>query len=243
MFLTVALASCAANPDRVVQVGVAPSTPPPSPTAPAPSVGTPSSGGIAAPTTPTAPAPTTPAPTIPTTATTAAVVDRRLFLLGDSVMLSFSPRYTDAARQVLGQAGWEVTLDTKGSRRADAALQVVRQRRAEIGEAVAIQLGNNYLGNAADFRAAMEGILATLDGVDRIVLLTVSETQSNRRDVNAVIRSLADQHPGARLVDWAAMTAEDDSLTQPDGLHLTAQGARFMALLIADALGPPPGAT
>ncbi len=229
MVLIALIAACAANPDVPVAVGAGSAVAP----AAAPTVTTVAPVMTVAPVTTMAP--------VTTTTTVAPAADRRLFLLGDSVMLSFAPRYTDAARTVLGQAGWEVTLDTKGSRRADAALQVVRQRRAEIGGAVAIQLGNNFLGNVADFRAAMDGILATLDGVERIVLLTVSETQANRRDVNAVIRSLADQHPRARLVDWAAMTAADPSLTQPDRLHLTAQGARFMALLIADALGPPPG--
>ena len=50
-----------------------------------------------------------------------AISDKRLFLLGDSVMASLAARYTDEGREVLEPLGWQLTLDAEVSRSLHSA--------------------------------------------------------------------------------------------------------------------------
>jgi hypothetical protein len=132
------------------------------------------------------------------------VTDNRIFLLGDSVMGTMRPSNTDEARKVLEPLGWKVTLDAVDGRFADEAITVLRQRRREIGQVVVILIGNNYGGNEQLMGQQLDTMLALLDGVPRIVFLTVEEVVAKQAQVNAELRRIA-ADPRVSLVDWNAI--------------------------------------
>jgi hypothetical protein len=167
------------------------------------------------------------------------ITDNRIFLLGDSVMGTMRPTNTDEARKVLEPLGWKVTLDAVDGRFADEAIAVLRQRRREIGQVVVILIGNNYGGNEKLMGQQFDTMLALLDGVPRIVFLTVEEFIAKQAQVNAELRRIA-ADPRVMLVDWNAIVKGATGANRPDGLHLTPFGAAVLARTIADAVGPAP---
>jgi lysophospholipase L1-like esterase len=167
------------------------------------------------------------------------VTDNRLFLLGDSVMGTMRPGNTDEARKVLEPLGWKVTLDAADGRFADEAISVLRDRRKDIGQVVVILIGNNYGGDEKLMARQFDTMLALLDGVPRIVFLTVEEAAAKQAEVNAELRRIA-ADPRVTLVDWNAVVKSTQGANRPDGLHLTPFGAAVLARTIADAVGPAP---
>jgi hypothetical protein len=167
------------------------------------------------------------------------ITDSRLFLLGDSVMGTMRPNDTDEARKVLAPLGWRVTLDAVDGRFAAEAITVLRQRRSEIGQVVVILIGNNYGGDEKLMGQQFDTMLALLDGVPRIVFLTVEEFDAQQAEVNAELRRIA-ADPRVTLVDWNATVKATNGANRPDGLHLTSFGAAVLARTIADAVGPAP---
>jgi hypothetical protein len=168
-----------------------------------------------------------------------SVTDNRLFLLGDSVMGTMRPGNTDAARRVLEPLGWKVTMDAVDGRFADGAITVLRDRRRDIGQVVVILIGNNYGGDEQLIGRQFDTMLALLDGVPRIVFLTVEEYEAKQADVNAELRRIA-ADSRVTLVDWNAIVKGTLGANRPDGLHLTPFGAGVLARTIADAVGPAP---
>ena len=198
---------------------------------------------------PVAPSPASPFPTarpdtpveqLPASgAVDAGLTDNRLFLLGDSVMGTMRPGNTDAARKVLEPLGWKVTLDAVDGRFADAAITVLRDRRRDIGQIVVILIGNNYGGDEQLIGRQFDTMLYLLDGVSRIVFLTVEEYEAKQAEVNAELRRIA-ADPRVTLVDWNTIVKGTLGANRPDGLHLTPFGAAVLARTIADAVGPAP---
>jgi len=167
----------------------------------------------------------------------AGITDNRLFLLGDSVMGTL--RSGNTARNVLEPLGWKVTLDAVDGRFADAAITVLRNRRHDIGQVVVILIGNNYGGNEELMGRQFDTMLSLLDGVPRIVFLTVEEYEAKQAEVNAELRRVA-ADPRVTLVDWNTIVKGTLGANRPDGLHLTPFGAGVLARTIADAVGPAP---
>jgi hypothetical protein len=73
-----------------------------------------------------------------------------------------------------------------------------------------------------------------------VVLLTVSEFTPSRGDVNQVILEMAQKYSNVLIVDWASTTADDNTLTGGDNLHLTNVGRQVLAQNVALALGQAP---
>jgi hypothetical protein len=132
------------------------------------------------------------------------VTDNRLFLLGDSVLDTMGQGNTDEARKVLEPLGWKVTLDAVDGRFADDAISVLRDRRKDIGHVVVILTGNNYGGDEKLMARQFDTMLALLDGVPRIVFLTVEEFAAKQAEVNTELRRIA-ADPRVTLVDWNAV--------------------------------------
>jgi hypothetical protein len=203
-----------------------------------------STAGLAA----TAPVATTAAPTTtteaPTTTTTAppppppAVPGSQLppgpntlYVLGDSVILGAQATVPAAL------AGWDVTFDAKESRRIDQGTGIVQARGGAMGRVLVVHLCTNWGGG--DYRAAAEGLLASLSGVDRVVWVTCTPWLPAVGDADEVIRSLPAQHPDVVVADWAAASGAP-GYTYSDGLHLRPEGAAALAQLVASTVGPPP---
>lgn len=215
-------------------------------------------------TTTTTPPPTTPAPpsTVRTTApragppptwsavtapppTAAAAVlppplppgASSVFVEGDSVLLGTTETLPAALY------GWIVTMDTVGSRRLAQAIPILQQRRGEIGRVVVIQLGNNYIpGEGGSYGSQIDQTMAVLDGVDRVVWLTISEALGPTRvEINHEIRAAASRWSNLVVAEWAPMVAEHPEYAPGDGLHLTQSGRLAISDLIARHVGPAPG--
>jgi lysophospholipase L1-like esterase len=244
---TVVLAACTgghAGSTSVVTVGAVPSAPTPSSTVTTVATTTIPVETTTIPTVSLSPSPfPTARPGIPVdqlpadSTVDAGITDNRLFLLGDSVMGTL--RSGNTARNMLEPLGWKVTLDAVDGRFADAAITVLRDRRRDIGQVVVILIGNNYGGNEELIGRQFDTMLSLLDGVPRIVFLTVEEYEAKQAEVNAELRRVA-ADPRVTLVDWNTIVKGTLGANRPDGLHLTPFGAGVLARTIADAVGPAP---
>jgi len=160
----------------------------------------------------------------------------RVIILGDSVMASTSARYSDDMCNALVPLGWQVELDAESGRFVEFGNTVLDKRLAAGWDVGVVLLGNNYNGNQAEYRDKLDKIVQRLSPRP-VVLLTVTEFTESRQQVNQVIFEMADKYPNVLIVDWAATTAADDTLTGGDGLHLTDKGRAALALQVALALG------
>jgi hypothetical protein len=102
---------------------------------------------------------------------------------------------------------------------------------------VVVALGNNGYTSAAE----LDGLLAAMPGVQRVVLVTV-QLQHGREwqdAVNAELRAAAARHPTLVVVaDWEGASAGHPEWFGPDGIHLSGNpaGAAAYAATIAAAM-------
>lgn len=159
-----------------------------------------------------------------------------VFVLGDSVFLGTTRTIPEA----LGD--WSVTYDAVGSRRLAQAIDLLAERRGEIGQAVVVHLGNNYIqGERGNYGTQIDEAMGVLADVPRVVWVTVAEVSASRVEINHAIREAGGRWPNLVVADWAPVIASDPGFSW-DGIHLTNEGRREMAAFVAQALGPvPPG--
>lgn len=169
----------------------------------------------------------------------ALVTGNRVLLLGDSVMASTSQRYGREMCDALVPLGWQTEVDAETGRFIDFGKQVLDKRLAAGWDVTVILLGNNYGEDQGVYRDYLDAMMVRL-APKPVVLLTVTEFKPSRTQVNDVIREMAAKYPNVIVVDWAAVTAADDSLTGDDGLHLTDPGRAALAGLVSLVLGPAP---
>jgi hypothetical protein len=168
----------------------------------------------------------------------APVRDRRVVAVGDSVMLG-------AHDNIAAIAGWEVHVDTRGcrqpTRRGDgcgavdipSGVDALLAARAggHLGDIAVIQVGNNGPMTSAQF----DEVMAQVADVDRVIWLTLHEPRSYEGPNNAVILDGAARYPNIEVIDWHTL-AQSRDWTGADGIHLTHEGRRAMARLIAEQL-------
>lgn len=163
----------------------------------------------------------------------------RVLVIGDSVTASTSKRYSNDMCEALVPLGWQVEVEAESGRRTDFGVRVMKDLMSSGWDAAVVLLGNNYGGDADAFQAEMQEMV-TLMAPRPVVLLTVSEFARSRVTVNRFILDIAGRNPNVLVVDWAAITATDRSLTGGDRLHLTLSGRAALAQSVASALGPAP---
>jgi len=169
----------------------------------------------------------------------AQAVGNRVILIGDSVLASTSRRYTNDMCKALVPQGWQVEVDAETGRFVDFGNKVLDIRLSAGWDVGVILLGNNYREVQDAYRRDLE-LMVTRLSPNPVVLLTVTEFKPSRVEVNDVIRELAAKYPNVTVVDWAATTADDPSLTGGDHLHLTNSGRTALAANVALALGDAP---
>ncbi|HLL97734.1 MAG TPA: acyltransferase family protein [Rubrobacteraceae bacterium] len=147
--------------------------------------------------------------------------------VGDSAMLG--------AVDVLQQEIPNLTIiDAHGSRQAPEAIGVLRQLRVsgELGDVVIVHIGNNGFFAAEQ----VDEMMGVLSGVRKVLVVNVTVPDDYSWAPNDEV--LADgvrRYPNrAVLVDWYAASAGHPEYFW-DGIHLTPQGARAYADLIAAA--------
>jgi hypothetical protein len=164
-----------------------------------------------------------------------------LFVLGDSILEATSTAYGGEMCNRLIPHAWTVDIDADNGRDAAAGLQVLQERldQGEQWDASVVLLGNNYRDDPAQFDEQLGEILDLLSP-DPVLLLTVTEFEGIQAQVNDVIRTEAAKRDNVHLLDWAARTANDDSLVGDDGLHLTDKGRVAIVAMIRLTLGDAP---
>ncbi len=163
----------------------------------------------------------------------------RLLLIGDSVLASTSQRYSNDMCNALVPLGWRVEVDAEVGRFIDFGARVLDRRLAAGWDATVVFLGSNYGGDQGEYA---QGLSAMVDRVSPmpVVLVTVSEFEANRREVNDVIRLVAAGHDNVVVLDWAVTTATTTGLLGADHLHLAPLGRAALAENVAAAFGPAP---
>jgi len=100
---------------------------------------------------------------------------------------------------------------------------------------VIVHVGNNGTITAEQFDEMM-GVLA---GARRVVFVNVNVPRLWEGPNNAVLADGVRRYPNAVLVDWYAASVDHPEYFVEDGVHLSIEGQRVYADLIAAHLGTP----
>lgn len=171
------------------------------------------------------------------------VAGNRAIMIGDSIFASTAPRFSGSMCERLNEAGWDVEIDAEPGRFIAFAVDVLDARFApENGldwDLAVMFFGSNFNGSPTNFRSTLESLLDRLSPRP-ILLLTVTEFQQSRIEVNDIIRELAAEQSNVQILDWARITAAEPGLLNSDGLHLSAAGKNRITTEMALALGTAP---
>lgn len=176
----------------------------------------------------------------PSTATVGRRADgNRLLMIGDSILAATAERYTGEMCARLVPMGWAVEVDAETGRDIDFAMTVLEERLDDGWDAAVIFLGNNYAGPAQYFEQRLTEVLDELSPRP-VLLINVTEYERRQAEVNYVIDSVSRRRDDVRVLDWAALTSQDDRLLTGDGLHPSDEGRLALVDLVAEALGRAP---
>jgi lysophospholipase L1-like esterase len=151
--------------------------------------------------------------------------------IGDSPMLLALPDL----------AGVGYRANARGCRQWPEGLALIRQLRSEdhLPKLVVVALGSNGYVTRPNIHAALD-----LVGKDRTLgLVTPRESGGGSSHDADIVRSEARKHKNRTvLLDWVEYSAGHSAWFQPDGLHLTFEGAAAFARLLKRPLKhlPPP---
>jgi Putative Ig domain len=183
----------------------------------------------------------------------------RVTVFGDSAATAMA--YDPDAKLILGR-GIDLELEVAACRRvADTScpydgvrppnvVERATQLGRDLGPVVVVIVGyNDYESTYA------ENIEAALDvfrkaGVERVLWATLRAERQSYVNMNEAIVTASRRFPQMTVVDWNAESKDHEDWLQPDGIHLTAEGARGMATMVNNtlvqlgvALKPTPPAT
>ncbi|MEO8477092.1 MAG: GDSL-type esterase/lipase family protein [Actinomycetota bacterium] len=152
-----------------------------------------------------------------------------VFFIGDSI--------ADGAAGFFPAAlvGWVTGFDAVPGRGSVGGIAPAASQAPLGHDAVVVELGTNDR-DLEGFRANAEAILSSLAGVPLVLWQTVKGPPDLvlQRDVNRVIRDLAQTYPNVAIVDWAGRV-HDDELSS-DGVHPIAEHLDLMVTLVAPQL-------
>ncbi len=188
--------------------------------------------------------------TVPSTAATttlppaqpigALVTGNKLLMIGDSITASAAKRYGGELCNALVPLGWQVEVDAEPSRFVDFGNQVLERRLAAGWDAAYVFLGTNYHGDQQSYLRQLERIVQRLAPAP-VVLLTVTEFEESRREVNDAITLVTAEFANVHLLDWGAIAAADaPTILRGDGHHLTTEGRAALASTVAGVMGAAP---
>jgi hypothetical protein len=163
----------------------------------------------------------------------------RLLMIGDSITASVSKRYGGEACQALVPLGWQVEVDAETSRFIDFGKTVLDKRLKQGWDAAIIFLGTNYGKNREVYEGLLHAMILRLIPVP-VVLINTSLFRPEQQEVNDAIAEQAAQFTNVTVIDWAALTEADPSLTGGDSIHLTPHGRQALAYALAATMGPAP---
>lgn len=166
---------------------------------------------------------------VPTTTGTGTAATTPITLVGDSVMLG--------SRVALTEAMPKGTIDAAVSRHAADMYRRVKERRTagKLANIVVIHPGTNGPAYEDDLRKAVAG----LSDRTRVILVTTHVPRKWMDQSNESVQKIAAEFPNVRIADWTATSQGHREYFVPDGIHLTAPGARAYAATIAQAIDAP----
>jgi len=162
----------------------------------------------------------------PSPVTPSRPADKRVYAIGDSVMLG--------AKSCLEKLGY--TVDAQGSRRASAVAMELGLRHTKLPRRVVVHTGTNGGATVADF----ERIVRAIGPGHEIVLVTVQLPDHSKYSyedrTNQAIATVAKRFPFVHVADWNSVSDERSGLTYGDGIHLPPAGCRAFSSVVASAL-------
>jgi hypothetical protein len=162
---------------------------------------------------------------------TTPAVPGDLWVTGDSVILGI--RFELDARENIG------LINARVGRQAPELLEVIKNDKAKmVGSTIILNLGNNNKLSEDQVAA----IFAEIADQSRIIVVNTAVPRGWRDENNALIAKYAAQY-GARLIDWAAISAGRPEYFGPDGVHLVPAGVRAYVDAIAAELSIATNAT
>lgn len=159
-------------------------------------------------------------------------IDRRVFVLGDSVILG-------AQNQVafrLSFTGWQATLYAAESLHSYNVGPVIDASRPGFGEIVVVALGHNDEGTPGQFTAWVDDVMAHLRDVRQVFWVNLRNFREWVPAANADLEAATQRWPNLRIIDWDARSSPDPGLVVADGIHPTSAGQLALADLIGAAL-------
>lgn len=155
-------------------------------------------------------------------------VDAQPLAVGASVMLGAAPQLARVA-----------TVDAAVGRQVPDVIARIEAYRAAgaLPARVVVQLGEN----GPLFQQDVQRLLAAVDGVPQVVLVSVRVPRAWQDDVNAQLAALDEASEQIKVADWHRASQRSD-LLYDDGVHPTSAGQDAYTRLVERALGiePPP---
>ncbi|MEQ8436732.1 MAG: hypothetical protein RIB65_04520 [Ilumatobacter fluminis] len=167
----------------------------------------------------------------------------RLLLIGDSAMLTLTPRAEGIACEILTGLGWQVGIEAELGRYIGFAGEVVDELVIDVADdwqVIGLMFGHHLDTTPDEFGVALDEVLDDIGSVP-VLLYTRSEIDEASAELNDVIRQRATDRPTVVLVDWGTAVADEQELelVGADGLP-TVAGMERITLLTAAALGESP---
>ena len=150
----------------------------------------------------------------------------RVSAFGDSVLLG-------ARDQLISQlAPWPVTVDAQEDRSLLGAITLLQAAQPTLGNVVVLDLGYNDSSDTGAFRQRIDGAMAPLAGVSKVIWLNQSEWTDGRAGMNAELVAAQSRYPNLDVVDWNAVVVAHPEDVYTDHIHLTPAGQVAMAMLV-----------
>ncbi|MBN9612613.1 MAG: acetyltransferase [Actinobacteria bacterium] len=154
-----------------------------------------------------------------------ALVGRRIFAVGDSVMLASLP---ELQRTFTG-----IRIDAAVSRGMGAGVQIVSDLAAKdrLRPVLVVGLGTNGPVDPAQLKQLHE-----IAGIRPIVLVNAHADRPWIPGVNKTLARYADDHAGVVLADWNGAIGRHPDLLAGDGIHPGPSGGEIYAKIVGKAL-------
>jgi lysophospholipase L1-like esterase len=160
-------------------------------------------------------------------------------------MEALASHYTNAGKTIIGTDGWTVTIDAKVCRKSTtpgclhgkpgSALDVLRTRQNRQNTVVVIMVGHND-DRGTTFRNKVETILAEVRDAPQVFWISMREVSKSYAAANQAIAEAAARFPNVQVIPWDEASRHQSSWVARDGTHLTAAGAKHMAMVIRQSL-------
>ncbi|HEY6075265.1 MAG TPA: hypothetical protein VIV36_00395 [Gaiella sp.] len=152
-------------------------------------------------------------------------------LVGDSLNVGIDPYL----REELD--GWTIDAHDRVGRSTDEGVAVLRELRSSLAPVVVLSLGTNDPdGSESRFEALVSEAVEVVGPSRCLLWATIVRDGIGRIEFNrALVRARA-ANPNVRLVEWALLVSEDDSLLESDFVHGTPEGYAARAAETARAV-------